>query len=54
MANLKQKNPNVEYYDYSTDERFIDEDFYDASHLTDIGANKFSKIVKEEVLSSLE
>ena len=54
VANLKQKNPNVEYYDYSTDERFIDEDFYDASHLTDIGANKFSKIVKEEVLSSLE
>ena len=54
VANLKQKYPNVEYYDYSTDERFIDEDFYDASHLTDIGANKFSKIVKEEVLSSLE
>lgn len=54
VANLKQRYPNVEYYDYSTDERFIDEDFYDASHLTDIGANKFSKIVKEEVLSSLE
>lgn len=54
VANLKQRYPNVEFYDYSTDERFIDEDFYDASHLTDIGANKFSKIVKEEVLSSLE
>lgn len=49
-ANLKQKYPNVEYYDYSTDKRFVDEDFYDSSHLTDIGANKFSKIVKEEVL----
>jgi hypothetical protein len=49
-ASLKQKYPNVEYYDYSTDKRFVDEDFYDASHLNDIGANKFSKIVKEEIL----
>ena len=49
-ANLKQKYPNVEYYDYSADERFVDEDFFDSSHLNDIGANKFSKIVKEEVL----
>lgn len=49
-ANLKQKYPNVEYYDYSADERFVDEDFFDASHLTDIGATKFSKIVKEEIL----
>ena len=32
----------------STDKRFVDEDFYNASHLTDIGANKFSKIVKKE------
>jgi len=54
VTSLKQKYPNVEFYDYSTDKRFVDEDFYDSSHLTDIGANKFSKIVKEEVLSSLE
>lgn len=50
VASLKQKYPNVEYYDYSADERFVDEDFFNSSHLTDIGANKFSKIVKEEVL----
>ena len=49
-ANLKQKYPNVEYYDYSADKRFVDEDFFDASHLADIGATKFSKIVKEEIL----
>lgn len=53
VANLKQKYPNIEYYDYSTDERFVDEDFYDSSHLSDIGANKFSKIVKEEILDKL-
>ena len=50
VAFLKQKYPNVEYYDYSTDKRFVDEDFKDASHLTNIGANKFSKIIKEEIL----
>lgn len=49
-ANLKQKYPNVEFYDYSADKRFVDEDFFDANHLTDIGATKFSKIVKEEIL----
>lgn len=53
VANLKQKYPNIEYYDYSTDERFVDEDFFDSSHLSDIGANKFSKIVKEEILDKL-
>ena len=50
LASIKQKYPNTEYYDYSNDKRFVDEDFYNASHLTDIGANKFSKIVKEEIL----
>ncbi|MBR5441179.1 MAG: hypothetical protein IKV37_06475, partial [Prevotella sp.] len=49
MASLKQKYSNVECYDYSTDKRFVDEDFYDSHHLNDIGANKFSNIVKEEI-----
>ena len=53
VASLKQKYPNVEYFDYSTDERFVDEDFFDASHLTDIGATKFSYIVRQEILDKL-
>lgn len=52
-ANLKQKYPNVEYYNYSTDKRFVDEDFFDASHLTNIGAIKFSYIVRQEILDKL-
>ena len=32
------------------DNRFVDEDFMDSSHLTEKGAKKFSKIIKEEVL----
>lgn len=50
VANLKHNYQNVEFYDYSTDKRFVDDDFYDSSHLTDIGANKFSKIVKEDII----
>ena len=47
---LQEKYPHVEYYDYSSDDRFGDNDFQDASHLTEVGARKFSKIVKEEIL----
>lgn len=50
VASIKQRYPNIEYYDYSSDKRFVDEDFIDSNHLTYIGANKFSKIVKEEIL----
>lgn len=53
VASLKQKYPNVEYYDYSTDERFVDEDFSNANHLNGIGATKFSYIVRQEILDKL-
>ena len=53
VDSLKQKYPNIEYYDYSKDKRFVDEDFQDASHLNDIGATKFSYIVRQEVLDKL-
>ena len=53
VASLKQKYPNVEYYDYSADKRFVDEDFSDANHLSDIGATKFSYIVRQEILDKL-
>lgn len=43
---LQKKYPNVEYYDYTFDPRFKDDDFYDAGHLSEFGAAKFSKIMK--------
>lgn len=49
LDELKTNFQNVEYYDYSHDTRFTDDDFWDAAHLTDIGAFKFSHILKEEV-----
>lgn len=35
--------------DYSCDTRFDDDDFFDTDHLNDIGAQKFSKLLKEEI-----
>ena len=46
---LNKMYPNVEYYDFSHDDRFIEDDFYDASHLSDSGAKKFSILVSEIV-----
>lgn len=43
---LKKDYPNVEYYDFTFDKDFLPEDFNDASHLTDSGAEKFSKKLK--------
>ncbi len=45
-AKLEKEFPNVEYYDFSFDNRFVPEDFNDASHMSEFGAAKFSKIMK--------
>lgn len=45
-AKLKKEFHNVEYYDYTFDSRFKDDDFNDAGHLSEFGAAKFSKIMK--------
>jgi hypothetical protein len=39
-----------EYYDYSADSRFVARDFFDSDHLNFIGAEKFSRIIDEEIL----
>lgn len=49
VKDLQEEYPNVEYYDFSHDERFEPDDFYNASHLTEQGAAKFSKILAEIV-----
>lgn len=45
VIKLKRVYPNVEYYDFTYDKNFYDEDFYNASHLSDSGAKKFSMLV---------
>jgi hypothetical protein len=41
---------NVSYVDFSSDKRFVDEDFYDAYHLNEIGARKLTTILNTKIL----
>ncbi len=45
LSKLEEKNKGVHYFDFSQEESFIDSDFRDADHLTNEGAEKFSKIL---------
>ncbi len=38
------------YFDYFTDNRFMQRDFHDNDHMNFIGAEKFSRIINEEIL----
>jgi len=42
----------VNYFNYSLDSRFSDEDFYDSDHLNLQGAQKFSLLLKTDVILS--
>lgn len=45
---MKEFCPTMQYYNYMMDSRFTDDDFVDAAHLSDIGAKKFTPILKED------
>ena len=47
---MKSVYPTLEYYNYMNDCRFIEEDFFNSSHLSNIGANKFTHIIATECL----
>ncbi|MBQ7222388.1 MAG: hypothetical protein IJS02_02855 [Bacteroidales bacterium] len=51
ISSLQEEFPCVEYYNYNNDGRFVEDDFFDAGHLSDHGAEKFSRIVREEILN---
>lgn len=54
VSKIQQEFPStIEYYNFMHDERFNAEDFHDASHLSESGAPKFSKIFKEIIDSNL-
>ena len=44
-----QQEYNIPYYDYLTDDRFVADDFFDSNHLSDVGAEKFTKILKADI-----
>jgi hypothetical protein len=46
------KNYGCKYYDYLNDKRFEVEDFWDSTHLSVKGAEKFSNILNKEVVAN--
>ena len=49
IINEVVKEYGITYIDYSSDNRFEENDFYDSNHLSDIGADKFSRILNEDL-----
>ena len=45
IEDLLHNNSRIQYYDFLTDNRFVEDDFYDSDHLSNIGADKFSEIL---------
>ncbi|SDB48305.1 hypothetical protein SAMN03097699_1619 [Flavobacteriaceae bacterium MAR_2010_188] len=46
---LAKTYPNVRYLNFLEDKRFNKSDFYDADHLNEIGARKFSRIINDSL-----
>jgi hypothetical protein len=44
------KKYNARYYNYLTDSRFSESDFYDNDHMNFIGASRFSSIIDTEII----
>lgn len=42
---------NVKYFNYFKDPRFNESDFMDSNHLSTVGAEKFTTVIKEEIIS---
>lgn len=46
---LQKETPNVVHLDYTSDNRFSENDFIDSSHLSNYGSEKLSKIFSEDL-----
>ena len=49
ILQLQSKYNNVKYWDFTYDEDFGDADFFDACHLSEVGAKKFSKMLRTKI-----
>lgn len=47
VESMRSVYPDMEYYNFIADTCFVDEDFFNSSHLNDVGAKKFTKILRE-------
>ncbi|MDR0602849.1 MAG: hypothetical protein LBG80_00930 [Bacteroidales bacterium] len=52
INDIMLKHPNTIYYNYINDNRFIKDDFYNANHLTNTGAEKFTQILNDTIFKN--
>jgi hypothetical protein len=50
MATVDKENDHVCYYNYLEDNDFIADDFFDADHLNEMGAEKFTKKIDKIIM----
>ena len=48
LMDYKHKFP-FQYINMEDDERFVDEDFFDDAHLSELGAEKFTKMLNDSI-----
>ena len=51
IKGIQNLNTNVFYYNFLNDAKFTAKDFYDADHLNEIGAEKFSKKIDSIIIN---
>lgn len=49
VSELASSHNNCDYYNLIDDSNFIEKDFYDADHLSEIGAKKLSKLISSKI-----
>lgn len=49
ILQLQRNYDNIEYWDFTYNTKFVRDDFYDACHLSDRGAKKFSIMLREKI-----
>lgn len=49
LQRILQKHPEVQYLDYEDDPAFGPDDFYDSDHLSDVGASKLTKKIRQHL-----
>ena len=54
VDSMRAVYPQLEYRNYMADKRFIEKDFFDSSHLTDVGAQKLTEIIRPWVEGKAE
>ena len=47
---IKSGHGNIVYLDLEEDPRFVEEDFYDADHLNELGARKLTQILDDDII----